>query len=189
MRQSIEQGIQDSIATKQKVLATLVPLIEKTAQVLIDALRRGNKILICGNGGSAADAQHFAAELIGRYEKERHSLPAIALTTDTSNLTAIGNDYGYDEVFARQVAGLGNKGDVLVAITTSGKSQNVLKAIDVARQKGVSVIGLTGKDGGTMKDLPITSIIIPAQGTSRIQESHILIIHLWCKLIEDALSA
>lgn len=188
MRAGIEQGIKDSIATKQAVLSQLVPLIENTGKVLIDALKKGNKLLICGNGGSAADAQHFAAELIGRYEKERRSLPAIALTTDSSNLTAIGNDYGYEDVFARQVAGLGNKGDVLVAITTSGKSPNVLKAIDVARQKGISVIGLTGKDGGLMNDLPITNIIIPSQSTSRIQESHILIIHLWCKLVEDALS-
>ncbi len=188
MRAGIEQAIKDSIAAKQAVLAQLVPLIEKTGQVLVEALKKGSKILICGNGGSAADAQHFAAELIGRYEKERGSLPAIALTTDTSSLTAIGNDYGYEEVFARQVAGLGSKGDVLVAISTSGKSPNILKAIDVARQKGVTVIGLTGRDGGLMKDLPIASVVVPSQSTSRIQECHIMIIHIWCRLIEDSLS-
>lgn len=186
MRASIESDIRESIATKQSVLAQLVPDIEKAATTILTALKAGNKILTCGNGGSAADAQHFSAELVARYDKERRSLPAIALTTDPSAVTAIGNDYSYEDVFARQIEGLGAKGDVLVAITTSGNSPNVLKAIATAQKKGLHVIGLTGKNGGKMKDLPIHNVIVPSAVTARIQESHILIIHSWCKLIDDA---
>ncbi|MEM4240121.1 MAG: D-sedoheptulose 7-phosphate isomerase [Candidatus Woesearchaeota archaeon] len=185
MQDAIRNEIQGSIAAKQEVLAKLVPDIEKTARIIINALKNSNKILICGNGGSAADAQHFAGELIVRFETERRSLPAIALTTDTSILTAGANDYGYDEIFARQVNGLGNKGDVLVAISTSGNSPNILKAIEAAKTKGMEIIGLTGKDGGKMKALP-NSIIIPSNTTARIQESHIMIIHTWCKLVDAA---
>lgn len=188
MRDVIEQCIKDSITTKQQVLATLVPVIEQTAKTIINALKNGNKLLVCGNGGSAADAQHFAAELTGRFEVERKPLPAIALTTDTSALTAIGNDYSFDDVFSRQVAGLGKNGDVLVAISTSGNSANVLKAIRTAQEKGLSVIGLSGKDGGKMKNLPIQNIIVPSQSTARIQESHIMIIHTWCRLIDQFLT-
>ncbi|MEM4254078.1 MAG: D-sedoheptulose 7-phosphate isomerase [Candidatus Woesearchaeota archaeon] len=185
MQDIIRQQIQDSISTKQEVLAKLVPSIEKTASVLIAALKNGNKILVCGNGGSAADSQHFAAELVVRFEKERRALPAIALTTDTSSLSAGGNDYGFDSVFARQIDALGNKGDVLVAISTSGNSPNILKAIDAAKNRGMEIIGLTGRDGGKMKCLP-DCIIIPSGITARIQECHTMIIHVWCKLIDSA---
>ncbi|MEM2916070.1 MAG: D-sedoheptulose 7-phosphate isomerase [Candidatus Woesearchaeota archaeon] len=186
MEDIIKKQIQDSISTKQEVLAKLVPDIEKTASTIITALKNGNKVLVCGNGGSAADSQHLAGELIVRFEAERKSLPAIALTTDTSVLTAIGNDYGFDDIFSRQVDGLGVKGDVLIAISTSGNSQNILRAIEAAKSKGMEVIGLTGRDGGKMKSLPIQNIIIPSPTTARIQECHILIIHTWCKLIDIA---
>jgi phosphoheptose isomerase len=186
MQDIIKQQIQDSIKAKQEVLAKIVPDIEKTANILINALKNNSKVLVCGNGGSAADAQHFAAELIVRFETERKALPAIALTTDSSVQTAMGNDYGFDECFARQINGLGNKGDVLVAISTSGNSPNILKAIESAKSKGMEVIGLTGRDGGNMKSLPINNVIIPSQTTARIQESHIMTIHIWCKLIDQA---
>jgi phosphoheptose isomerase len=186
MQDIIKKQIQDSIAAKQEVLAKLVPDIEKTASTIINALKNNNKILVCGNGGSAADSQHLAGELIVRFETERKSLPAIALTTDTSVLTAIGNDYGFDSIFSRQVEGLGNKGDVLIAISTSGNSPNILKSIEAAKSKGMEVIGLTGKDGGKMKSLQIQNIIIPSPTTARIQECHMLIIHTWCKLIDQA---
>ncbi len=187
MRASIESDIKDSIATKQAVLAQLVPTIEQTAGVLITALKNGNKVLTCGNGGSAADAQHFAAELTCKYDQSRRALPGIALSTDTSHLTATGNDYSFDDVFSRGVEALGQKNDVLVAITTSGNSPNVLKAIDAAKKKGMHVIGLTGKNGGKMAALDIHKVIVPSNTTERIQESHILIIHAWCKQIDAAL--
>ncbi len=186
MQDIIKKQIQDSITAKQEVLAKLVPEIEKTASTIINALKNGNKLLVCGNGGSAADAQHLAGELIVRFETERKSLPAIALTTDTSILTAAGNDYGFDSIFSRQVEALGNKGDVLIAISTSGNSPNILKAIEAAKSKGMEVIGLTGRDGGKMSSLPVQNIIIPSNTTARIQECHILIIHTWCKLIDHA---
>ncbi len=185
MQDIIKQQIQDSIKTKQEVLEKIVPEIEKSANILINALKNGKKVLVCGNGGSAADAQHFAAELIVRFETERKALPAIALTTDTSILTAGANDYGIDTLFSRQVEGLGAKGDVLVAISTSGNSPNVLKAIEAAKSKGMEVIGLTGRDGGKMKSLP-NCVIIPSQSTARVQESHIMTIHVWCKLVDQA---
>lgn len=183
MQEIIKQKISESIDTKQKLNTEI---IEKTAKILINALKNNNKILICGNGGSASDAQHFAAELTCRFETDRQALPAIALTTDTSALTAIANDYGFENIFSRQVEALGNKGDVLVAISTSGNSPNVLKAIDTAKQKQMQAIALTGKDGGKIKELE-NNIIVPSETTSHIQESHILIIHIWCKLIEDSL--
>ena len=186
MQEIIKKEIQGSIAAKQEVMAMLVPDIEKTANILINALKNGNKILICGNGGSAADAQHFAAELIVRFETERKSLPAIALTTDSSILTSGANDYGIDTLFSRQIEGLGSKGDVLIAISTSGNSPNILKAIDSAKNKGMEIIGLTGRDAGKMKSLQIHNVIIPSQTTARIQESHIMIIHIWCKLVDSA---
>src|SRR3989304_9000612 len=144
----IRTEIQDSIETKKRLLDPFVPLIEKAANTCAEVIKRGNKILACGNGGSSTDAIHFCGEFAGRYEKDRKPLPAIALTANQSDLTAIANDYGYDEVFARQVDALGNKGDILIAITTSGNSPNVLKAIEKAKQKGIEVIALTGKKGG-----------------------------------------
>ena len=158
-----------------------------TASVIcIEALKSQKKILLCGNGGSAADAQHIAAELVGRFKKERRALPAIALTTDTSALTAISNDYGYEQVFARQVEALAQKGDVLIAISTSGESENVLQAVEVARAKECKVVGLLGRDGGRIKDLCDAAIVVPVQETARIQEMHILIGHILCALIDES---
>lgn len=158
--------------------------IKECVYRLIESLKKGNKILVCGNGGSASDSQHFSAELIGRFEKERESLPAIALTTDTSILTAVGNDYGYDCVFERQVNGLGREGDVIVGISTSGSSRNVIKAVEAAKNKKIYSIGLLGRDGGKLKELVDTSIVVPHDVTARIQEVHSFILHYWAAMIE-----
>lgn len=165
-------------------LSDYVEEIESCAKSISEAIDRGNKILICGNGGSAADAQHIAAELVGRYERERNPLPAIALTTDTSILTAISNDYTFKDVFARQVEALANNGDVLVAISTSGNSENVIQAVMKARQKGCITIALTGEKGKKLASLCDKAILVPSDRTSRIQEAHITIGHIWCELIE-----
>lgn len=186
MLEIIKHNIADSIETKQRLIE-LAPVIEKTAKIIINAVKQGKKVLVCGNGGSAADAQHFAAELVGRFEKERRPLPAIALNTNVSTLTAIGNDYGYDELFSRQVDAFGQEGDVFVGISTSGKSPNILKAINKAIEKKIEVVTLGGKDGGVMKQQKGTHVIVPSNSTPRIQESHILIIHIWCKLIDEEL--
>ncbi len=162
-------------------------VVEATGRLLAQALQRGNTVLVCGNGGSAADAQHLAGEIVGRFLKERSPYAAIALSTDTSVLTAIGNDYGFDEVFARQVQGLGRKGDVLVAISTSGNSPNILRALETARDKGILTIGLTGRDGGRMASLCDHCVIVRHPDTPRIQEMHLLTLHTWCALIDAAL--
>jgi D-sedoheptulose 7-phosphate isomerase len=159
--------------------------IASAASLLISALERRNKILIFGNGGSAADAQHLAAELVGRFEKNHHPLPAIALTTNTSVLTSIANDFDFNVIFSKQIEALGRQGDVAVAISTSGRSPNVLEGILTARRLGLKTIGLAGKDGGTMKDLVDVCLTIPSERTARIQEGHILIIHILCKLVEE----
>lgn len=161
--------------------------IEKSANALVKALQGGNRILICGNGGSAADSQHFAAELIGRFEKERESLPAIALTTDTSILTAVGNDYGYDFVFERQVKGLGRRGDVLVGLSTSGNSPSVIRAVEAAKSRRMISIGMLGRDGGKLRDVVDIPIVVPHNVTARIQEVHIFILHFWAAVIERRL--
>jgi D-sedoheptulose 7-phosphate isomerase len=158
---------------------------EALARVLAD----GGKILVCGNGGSAADAQHFAAEIIGRFEQERPSWPAVALTTDSSILTALGNDYGFDEIFARQVQGLGKATDALVAISTSGSSENVLRAVDCARALGMTTVGLLGRDGGAIKGRVDFAIVIDDRSTARIQEAHIFILHFWAMAIERHMAA
>lgn len=159
--------------------------IRVVADICKNALNEGNKILFCGNGGSAADAQHLAAELVGRFVKERESLPAIALTTDTSILTAIANDYSYDDVFSRQVAGLGQAGDVLIGISTSGNSKNVVKAIELAKQKGLKTVAFTGEGGGILGALCDAVIAVPSKNTARIQEMHILVGHIVCELVEE----
>jgi len=159
-------------------------VIEQAAALLADTISQGRKILICGNGGSASDAQHFAAELIGRFEMERRAWPAVALTTDTSILTAIGNDYGFDDVFSRQVQGLGKPGDAFIGISTSGHSKNVLRAATEARSAGMQTIGLLGRDGGPIGAKVDHSIIVGHQRTARIQEAHILILHFWAQQIE-----
>ena len=163
----------------------LLPLVEKAGEICIEALKNGGKIILCGNGGSAADAQHIAAELSGRFKKERKALAGIAITTDTSALTAIGNDYGYEFVFSRQVEAIGQKGDVLIGISTSGNSKNVINAIESAKKIGMKIITLTGKDGGKMKDMGDVNIIIPSNNTPRIQEMHILLGHMICALIDE----
>jgi D-sedoheptulose 7-phosphate isomerase len=165
------------------------PEILRGAQEIIASLDAGNKILVCGNGGSAADAQHFAAELIGRFERERPSYPAIALTTDTSTLTAIGNDYGFEHVFSRQVAGLGRKGDLLIAISTSGNSPNVLEAVRMAASKEIKTIGLLGRDGGRLKEVVGCPVIVPHARTARIQEAHSFILHFWACCVDEAVQA
>ena len=188
MQDTIKKNILESIETKQKMLE-LSPQIEQSAKIIIQALKQNKKILVGGNGGSAADAQHFAAELVCIFEKERQALPSIALNTNASTLTAIGNDYGYDQLFARQVSAFGQEGDVFIGISTSGKSPNILKAIDKASEKKMQVITLGGKDGGLMKSKQGVHLIVPSNTTSRIQESHIMIIHIWCKLIDEAFTS
>jgi len=163
--------------------------IEQVAQVLSAVLHRGNKLLICGNGGSAADAQHFAAELIGRYKRERSAWPALALSTDSSALTSIANDYGFEQVFARQVVGLGLAGDMLVLISTSGNSKNLLAAVEVAKQRGITTLTLTGDTPSALADVCDYVLAIPSRDTPLIQQAHIAIIHCLCELIERALCA
>jgi D-sedoheptulose 7-phosphate isomerase len=170
-----------------KVAQELPGPVRRSAEVVVEALRRGKKVLLCGNGGSAADAQHFAAELVGRFETERKPLPAVALATNTSNLTAIGNDYGFEEVFARQVRALGRTGDVLVAISTSGNSPNVLTAVTAAREKKMRVVALAGRDGGRLAPLADVAVVVPAQRTCRIQEGHITCIHVICRLVDEVI--
>lgn len=153
---------------------------------MCECLKKGGKILICGNGGSAADAQHFAAELSGRYKKERKALAGIALTTDTSALSAIGNDYGFEFVFSRQVEALGNENDVLIGISTSGKSPNVLEALKKAKELNMLCLGLSGKGGGMMNKLCDYNLVVPSDDTARIQEMHILIIHTLCQIIDES---
>lgn len=169
----------------QQLLQSLLPKIEESGQLICDALTRGNKILICGNGGSAADAQHIAAELVGYYETRRRAWPAIALTTDTSALTAVSNDLGFEHVFARQVAGLAKPGDVLIAITTSGKSKNVLRAVEQAKESGCKIIALVGASAESLGSLCDVVVTVPASRTSRIQEAHITIGHLWCEVVDQ----
>ncbi len=166
----------------------LLPKIREAGEIIADVLDAGGMVAFCGNGGSAAQAQHFAAELVGRFRRERRAFGAIAFTTDTSILTAIGNDYSFDEVFARQVEGLLAEGDVLVAISTSGNAANVCRAAQVARQMGVTVVGLTGRDGGRLAPLCDIELRVAAEETARIQEGHLLIGHLLCEIVEAALA-
>ncbi len=167
--------------------ARLTPEIAAAAELLLAAYRKGRKALVFGNGGSAADAQHFAAELVGRFERDRPALPALALTVNSSDLTAIGNDYGYDQVFVRQLEAQALPGDVAVAITTSGNSISVLKAAAAARRRKLTVIGLTGESGGRLKDLCDVCVRAPSTDTARIQEVHAAVIHAWCAAIESGL--
>ena len=183
MQQLIEAEFQAHLRSANKIFA-LTQEVEKVAKILTTAIQNGNKILICGNGGSAADAQHFAAELTGRYKKERKGLSAIALSVDTSALTAIGNDYGFEFVFSRQVEALAKSGDVLFGISTSGNSANVLNAAKVAKDLGAVVVGLSGRDGGALNQISDINLIMPDNDTPRIQELHILVIHILCDIIE-----
>lgn len=181
---------QDNLREHLALFESLGPLdgpIERAATLLADALLSGRKLMLCGNGGSAADSQHIAAELTGRFVRDRRPLAAVALTTDTSALTCIGNDYSFEEVFARQVSALGTRGDCLIGLSTSGDSRNVVKAVEAARSLGVHVIGLLGRDGGALRALCDVAIIVPSRTTARIQEAHIMIGHTLCALIEAAL--
>ncbi|RLJ62156.1 phosphoheptose isomerase [Sulfurisoma sediminicola] len=187
LSQRIQSQFAESIAAKQAAMATMAPPIEAAIRLMADALRAGGKVMACGNGGSAADSQHFAAELLNRFEKERAPLAAIALTTDTSTLTSIANDYAYDQVFAKQVAALGRAGDVLLAISTSGNSPNVMTAMKIAHERGVRVVALTGKGGGRMGELLAAGdvhLCVPAERTARIQEVHLLTLHCLCDGID-----
>ncbi|MDO8348290.1 MAG: phosphoheptose isomerase [Rugosibacter sp.] len=183
----VQQNFHDSIETKQRAVTTLTEPIEAAVRLMVHSLRHGGKIMACGNGGSAADSQHFAAELLNRFEKERPPLAAIALTTDTSTLTSIANDYRYEDVFSKQIQALGKAGDVLLAISTSGNSPNVIEAIHVAHALGVRVVALTGRGGGKMTALLKADDIhlcVPAERTARIQEVHLLTIHCLCDGID-----
>lgn len=180
-----EEYFNNSLEVKRKFSTEFGNLILKTAEKIKEVLLNGNKILICGNGGSAADAQHFAAELLCRFEKERPGFPAIALNADTSILTAWSNDYSFETVFERQVETLGKPGDLLVAISTSGNSVNIIRAVEKARKLGIFTIGLLGRDGGKVKNLVELPIIVSSNRTAFVQECHIMIYHFWCEVIEE----
>lgn len=191
MSEQIKQILRDAITAKAHLLydEALIGKIRAAASLMTQTLRRGGKILVCGNGGSAADSQHLAAEIVGRFQKERKPWPAIALTTDTSALTSLANDYTFDIVFARQVQALATSKDILLAISTSGQAKNVLAAIKTAKKIGAKTIGLTGQDGGGLAKAADLALIMPGETTARIQELHICVIHILCELIEDALSS
>jgi D-sedoheptulose 7-phosphate isomerase len=188
----VKQHFSDSIRTKQQSLELLAPVIARAAGLLSLALDQGGKILSCGNGGSAGDAQHFSAEMLNRFEMERPGLPAVALTTDSSTLTAIANDYDYSKIFSKQVLALGNRSDVLLAISTSGNSANIIKAVDAAHTRNMQVVALSGHEGGEMAGLledTDVEIRVPANSTARIQEVHLLVIHCLCDLIDQHIAS
>ena len=186
----MKTNIEETLHSHLKVIEELLPLsshIETIGNLLRDTLLNQKKIMFIGNGGSAADTQHIAAEIVGRFESERRGLPAIALTTDSSVLTSIANDYGFESVFSRQVEAIGQEGDILVAISTSGESYNILKAIGVAKTVGITTFGLLGKSGGEVADAVDHKIIVPSNNTARIQEAHILIGHILCQIIDEGI--
>lgn len=188
--QRVRQLFAESIETKMKAAEVLPDAILAAGQCMVESLLNGGKILSCGNGGSAGDAQHFSSELLNRFERERPALPAMALTTDASTVTSIANDYSYNEIFSKQIRALGNQGDVLLAISTSGNSANVVQAIQAAHDRGMKVVSLTGRDGGKMASLAApgdVEVRVPAQSTARIQEVHLLVIHALCDHIDQQL--
>ncbi|HEY3307730.1 MAG TPA: D-sedoheptulose 7-phosphate isomerase [Desulfuromonadaceae bacterium] len=187
MIEEVQKQLLDHRMVIELIEQDLAPLIAEMASLLAERLKNGAKLLVMGNGGSAADAQHFVAEIVGRFKLDRAALPGVALNTDTSILTAIGNDYGFDNVFRRQIEALAAPGDVVVGISTSGNSANVFSALELARQRGCRTIGLLGKDGGSIKQLCDLALVIPSSDTPRIQEGHITIIHIVCDLVEQAL--
>ena len=185
----MKRWIAEVVEEKKSLLAALedcgyLPLVETAGGMMADALGAGKKILLAGNGGSAADAQHFAGEIVGRFTMERRSLPALSLCTDPSVVTCIGNDYGYDAVFSRQVEGLGNEGDIFVGISTSGNSANIIKAVAAAKGKGMKSVGLLGRNGGKIRGLCDIALVVPTDSTPRIQEVHTFTVHLLCEYIE-----
>jgi len=179
--------IEASIDVKRRTIETQAPMIVAIAERVVETFRRGGKLLLCGNGGSAADAQHIAAEFVSRFRRERHGLPAIALTTDTSILTAISNDYGYERVFARQIEALGRPGDMVIGISTSGISASVIAAMRAARNGGMATVGFTGASGGTLVDHVDLCLCVPSHNTARIQEVHITVAHTVCEIVERTL--
>ncbi len=183
----LQRSLQEHLDVIQVLLQSRMVEIERSGEMICSALGQGHKVLLCGNGGSAADAQHIAAELVGRYELQRRAWPSIALTTDTSALTALSNDFGYEEVFARQVQALAGEGDVLIALSTSGASANVIRAAEAARKLGCRTIALTGGTGGPLASLCDIAVSVPSQRTSRVQEAHIIIGHLWCEMVDALL--
>lgn len=189
LNELVRDRIQRSLEVKRLLLldATYCELVTKAATQIVKTLRTGGKVLFMGNGGSAADAQHLAAEFVGRYLKERRALPALALSVNSSAVTAIGNDYGFDLVFARQIEALGKEGDVVIGISTSGNSQNVIRALEIAKTKAIYSIALTGESGGLMKNIADCTICIPSEETPRIQECHILTGHIICEIVELAI--
>jgi D-sedoheptulose 7-phosphate isomerase len=182
---TFDDSLAETLRTFQS-LATLRPQIDRAGQMILTALKRGNKLLICGNGGSAAEAAHFSTELVGRYAKNRRSLPAVALTSDGSLVTCIGNDDGYEQVFARQIAGLAQPGDIVIALTTSGNSINILAALQQAKKLGLESIAFLGRGGGRAKGLSTCELIIPGQSGPATQEAHLFLIHHFCELIDAA---
>jgi D-sedoheptulose 7-phosphate isomerase len=189
-RERIVSHFEESIAVKQQAMAVLAPHIERAGQIMVKVLDKGGKILSCGNGGSAGDSQHFSAELLNRFEMERPGLAAMALTTDGSTLTAIANDYAYDQIFSKQVHALGNDGDCLLAISTSGNSANVIQAVHAAHEQNMRVVAMTGCNGGNIRQILAADdieICIPSDRTARIQEVHLLVIHCLCDHIDQAL--
>jgi len=187
MRDRITDILLESIQVKEELLRTSIKQIKDIADLMIECLRKNGKVILFGNGGSASDAQHIAAEFVGRFKKDRTALAGIALTTNTSVLTSLANDYGYEIVFARQIEALGQKNDIAVGISTSGKAKNVALAIKQAKKMGLKTVALTGGDGGDLAKLADTSLVVPSGVTARIQEAHITIGHIICELVEHAL--
>ncbi|MEA2098845.1 MAG: D-sedoheptulose 7-phosphate isomerase [Campylobacterota bacterium] len=189
MKNYIKEQIKNSYETKKLIYEnnSVIDVIERISKLCIELYKGNNKTILAGNGGSAADAQHIAAELVGRYGFDRPSIPSLALTTDTSSLTAIGNDYGYDKIFSRQLEGMGQDGDIFIGISTSGNSQNIINAFEVAKNKNILTVALVGKDGGMMAKIADIALVVPSNSTPRIQESHILIGHILCDIIEKEL--
>lgn len=186
MRDRIKDILLESIQVKEELLQTKVGQILEIAEAIIDALKKNGKVILFGNGGSAADSQHIAAEFVGRFKKDRTALAAVALTTNTSVLTSLANDYGYDVIFAKQIEALGQKNDIAIGISTSGKAKNVAAGIKQAKKMGIKTIALTGGDGGELAKLADFSLIVPSLVTARIQEAHITIGHAVCELVEQA---
>jgi D-sedoheptulose 7-phosphate isomerase len=187
IRELVTSDLEESATVMRKVIEQLTDPIAEAVEKIVDSYKAGGRVFLVGNGGSAADAQHIAAELIGRFKSERVGLPAIALTTNTSVLTALANDYGFDTIFSRQLQALANEKDILIAITTSGTSANVIKAVEMAHSKGVVVIGFTGEKGHEFSDMVDLAIVVPSSDTARIQEAHIAIGHVICHLVEELL--
>lgn len=186
----IEQRLKESIAVKETIIEneSLINMIAELSEKIIGVIQAGNKLVLCGNGGSASDALHFAGEIVGRFQKERSGWSAVVLNADLATMTAVANDYGYENVFARQAEGHIRPGDIFIGITTSGNSENVIRAAKVAKEKGAITAGFLGKDGGKMKDIVDYPIVVACNNTARVQESHICIIHILCELVEEELT-